>query len=57
MTDLIPKLTAFDLDVDYDTTAETAKVVVDREKAQHTGILDQWGEPIPYPKVQIGFHQ
>ena len=55
MIDLIPKLWAWDMDVDYTDASETAKIVADREQQQFTGILDQWGEPIPYPKVKMGF--
>jgi hypothetical protein len=55
MIDLIPKLWAWDRDVDYSDASETARVVADRERVEHTGILDQWGNPIPYPKVKVGF--
>ena len=45
------------MDVDYSDASDTAKVVADREKASDTGVLDQWGNPIPYPKIKMGFCQ
>ncbi len=57
MIDLIPHLHAFDIDVDYSEAVETTKTVIDVEKPEFTGILDQWGNPVPYPKIKMGFRR